>query len=330
MNGENTRRDVRRARIGVLVLALAVIALGHLWTPVDPAPVHAIHVVLRKLFILPIVLAAVWFGLRGAVVTLIGCSLFYLPYIWLDWKGNLSENLNQYGEIVTFWITGILAGAFAGREKAALRDAARTHEGALLALVNALDAREHDTQAHSLRVRSLALRLGRALRLGPKRLRVLGQGALLHDVGKIGVPDRILLKEGPLSPEEWEDMRKHPEFGQKILETVPFLRQAAEIVGTHHEKYDGTGYPRGLAGDRIPLGARVFAVVDVFDALTNKRPYHDAVGISEAKKTIREGSGTHFDPEVAEAFLALADVEIDRVTSEAYWVTARDSVGPNR
>lgn len=326
MNGENTRREVRRARIGVLVLALAVFALGHLWTPVGPAPVHAIHVVLRKLFILPIVLAAVWFGLRGAIITLIGCSLFYLPYVWLDWKGNVPENLNQYGEIVTFWITGVLAGALVGREKAVLRDLARTHEGALLALVSALDAREHGTQTHSQRVRSLALCTGRILGLSPKQLHVLGHGALLHDIGKIGVPDSILLKEGPLSPSEWQVMRKHPEYGQKILETVPFLQEAAEIVGTHHEKYDGTGYPSGQAGDRIPLGARVFSVVDVFDALTSERPYHKAVDFSEAKSKVREGSGTHFDPKVVAAFLSLDDSEIKRATREAHWVSSRNSV----
>ncbi|MCC6487362.1 MAG: HD domain-containing protein [Candidatus Hydrogenedentes bacterium] len=317
-------------RAAIIVLLLLLIMMGHVWTPVGPAPVHAVHVLLRKLFILPIVLAAVWFGLRGAIIALVGCSLFYLPYVWLDWKGNVPENMNQYGEIVTFWITGVLAGAFVGREKAALRDVARTHEGALLALVNALDAREHDTQAHSLRVRSLSLRLGRALGLDSRRLRILSQGALLHDVGKIGIPDHILLKEGPLSSSEWDIMRKHPEFGQEILEAVPFLRQAAEIVATHHEKYDGTGYPRGLAGDQIPLGARIFAVVDVFDALTHERPYHEAVGFCEAKDTIRDSAGTHFDPQIAEAFLALDDSEIERVISENYLVSAQESLNVKR
>ena len=303
-------------RIAALALGLLVITLGHWLIPVEPLGMHALHVVLRKLFLIPVIVAAVWFGLRGSLITAGVVTLFFLPHIWSGLTGDVSENLNQYGELVTVFSAAFVAGILVGHEKRALHEVAEVHEGALVSLVAALDAREHDTQTHSLRVRSYSLRIGKAMRLNRKDLAILGEGALLHDIGKIGVPDGILLKPGPLTAAEWQVVRKHPEIGRRILEEVPFLQQPAKIVGAHHEKYDGTGYPKGLAGDQIPLGARIFAVADAFDALTNDRPYHRGVADDEAKRTIEEGSGRHFDPRVVQSFLSLPVGDLDRVTGQ--------------
>jgi putative nucleotidyltransferase with HDIG domain len=188
----------------------------------------------------------------------------------------------------------------------ALRDVDRSYKITLEALVTALDAREHETQAHSLRVREYTLALGQTLGLESDDLVQLGRGALLHDVGKIGVPDSILLKPGRLTEAEWVDMRKHPRVGYEILESIQFLSNAAEIVYTHQERWDGQGYPLGLAGNSIPLGARIFAVADTLDAITSDRPYRKAGPFETAWEEVRRCSGTQFDPKVVEAFLSVS------------------------
>jgi len=128
---------------------------------------------------------------------------------------------------------------------------------------------------------------------------------LLHDIGKIGIPDAILLKPGPLTPAEWKIMRTHPEIGRQLVEQVPFLRGAVPIVYHHHERWDGTGYPLGLKGEDIPLGARIFALADAFDAMTFDRPYSQAIPLAAARQEIQRSAGTHFDPLVVETFLRL-------------------------
>ena len=130
-------------------------------------------------------------------------------------------------------------------------------------------------------------------------------GALLHDVGKIGITDRVLLKAGPLSDGEWREMRKHPDLGATLVGEIGFLRPARELVRAHHERYDGAGYPRGLAGDAIPLGARIFGVADAFDALTTDRPYRRGLDHTEAARRIAAGRGSQFDPAVVDAFLRI-------------------------
>ena len=136
-------------------------------------------------------------------------------------------------------------------------------------------------------------------------LDALGRGVLLHDIGKIGISDSILLKPGSLTPEEWVVMRSHPEIGRQILEGIPFLRDAIPVVRHHHERWDGTGYPLGLAGTAIPLGARIFAVADAFDAMTFDRPYSKAISLEAARDRIRDSAGTHFDPDVVATFLGI-------------------------
>jgi len=187
----------------------------------------------------------------------------------------------------------------------AMRDLEGSYKITLEALVTALDAREHETQAHSQRVREYALTLGGRLGFEGDGLIHVGRGALLHDVGKIGVPDSILLKPSKLLPQEWIEMRKHPGIGYEILKEIKFLSPAAEIVLTHQERWDGEGYPNGLAGKEIPLGARIFAVVDTLDAMTSDRPYRKALSFQVALEEINRCSGSQFDPVVVETFNSL-------------------------
>ncbi|MEZ0396113.1 MAG: PAS domain S-box protein [Anaerolineales bacterium] len=167
----------------------------------------------------------------------------------------------------------------------------------------ALDLREHETERHSERVTALTLRLARAMRVPDEDLVHIRRGALLHDIGKMGIPDSILLKPGPLTAEEQQIMRQHPVFAYELLSSIAYLRPALDIPYAHHERWDGKGYPRGLAGDQIPLAARIFAVADVYDALTSARPYRPAWTRPRAVAYIRKESGKHFDPAVVDAFL---------------------------
>ncbi|NIA15218.1 MAG: HD domain-containing protein [Nitrospiraceae bacterium] len=314
----NTRK--RRIRIGVIFFAVALIALGHWRTPVAPHWLHGMHILLRKSFLIPILLAAVWYNLRGALLAALAISFVFLPHVLIQWRGQVQENANQFGEFVTIWGSAVLAGWLVGKEKSALGKLSQTHEGALVALVRALDAREHNTQLHSLRVRAFAEHIAKGMGIDGDARMELARGALLHDIGKIGVPDSILLKKGPLTSGEWRIMRKHPEIGSRILESVPYTDEAALVVCAHHEKYDGTGYPRGLKGDEIPVGARIFAIVDAFDALTSDRPYQSAVTIAEAVETIRNDAGSHFDPNVVAVFVSVP---------EEKWRQIADSIETN-
>jgi len=167
----------------------------------------------------------------------------------------------------------------------------------------AMDLRDKETEGHTQRVTELALKLARAMGLSDEEIMHMRRGALLHDIGKMGVPDNILLKPGPLTDDEWQIMRKHPVYAFDMLSTIDYLRPALDIPYCHHEKWDGTGYPRGLKGEQIPLSARIFAIVDVWDALRSDRPYRPAWKEEDALKYIRELSGKHFEPEIAEVFL---------------------------
>ena len=172
------------------------------------------------------------------------------------------------------------------------------------ALAEALDAREHETGLHSKRVACHTLVLARRFTDDVAVLRQVYWGALLHDVGKIGIADAILLKHGSLSEDEWRVMQTHPSIGHRILSAVPFMAQAAEIALCHEERFDGSGYPRALRGEAIPLWARLFAVIDTLDAMTSDRPYRAALPFDAAKAEIQRMSGSQFDPAAVRAFLA--------------------------
>lgn len=171
----------------------------------------------------------------------------------------------------------------------------------------ALELRDKETEGHSERVTAFTVKMAKEMGISEEKLIHIYRGAILHDIGKMGVPDTILLKPGPLDDREWEIMRKHPQYAHEMLEPIDYLKPALNIPYCHHEKFDGTGYPRGLKGEEIPLEARIFAIIDVFDALTSDRPYRLAWSRKDALEHIKKESGRHFDPQVVTLFLELID-----------------------
>jgi putative nucleotidyltransferase with HDIG domain len=198
-------------------------------------------------------------------------------------------------------------------------------EGTLEALVAALDAREHETKAHSRRVSQYAVELAQRIGMSGEELETLRRGALLHDIGKIGVPDRILLKPATLDEQEWHQMRRHPSIGHWILNGIPWLRAASDIVLCHHERYDGSGYPRRLAGNQIPIGARVFSVADTLDAITSPRPYHIGHSFEAARDEVAAARGGQFDPAIADEFLSVPISTWSAIRSRSLAETAAGS-----
>ncbi len=191
----------------------------------------------------------------------------------------------------------------------------RSYVEAVGAVVTAADARDHETTGHSFRVALYAMALARSLGLPPDQLKAIEWGALLHDVGKMAVPDGVLRKPGPLTVNEWHIMKQHPTWGFDMLAEVSFLQPAAvDIVYGHHERWDGQGYPRGLAGEQIPLVARIFAVADTYDAITSDRPYRRARGHAAAMSELRRVAGQQLDPAIVAAFCELSEHELRQLT----------------
>lgn len=315
MLSRRTGHASRGRRVIVLAALITGVALLHYGVPTTSHGWHQLHIVLRKAYFLPPVLAAVWFGFRGALRTTAAISVLFIGHAVLDWPGNYMEQANQMGELAGFWVVGLLAGHWFDRQRSLLEGLAIAHEETVNGLVSALDLREHNTGMHSQRVREYTLLLADQLGVSEQSRRDIAYGALLHDVGKIAVPDHILRKPGRLTDDEWAEVRKHPEEGYRIIRRVPFLRNAADIVRTHHEHVDGSGYPRGLEGGQIPLGARLFAVADVYDALTSDRPYHVARTYEQAAAEIWAGLGSHFAPTAVAAFFAVPRNKLEAVAS---------------
>jgi ribonuclease P protein subunit RPR2 len=175
------------------------------------------------------------------------------------------------------------------------------------ALAQVIEAKDRTTRGHLDRTQAYGLALAR--RIDPELLRTptLGYGFFLHDIGKVGVPENILCKEGPLTGAEWDVMRRHPLVGAQIVAPIAFLHDAVDLIRHHHERFDGTGYPDGLRGEEIPLSARVFSVADSFDAMTSDRPYRGAIGVERALAEIQGGAGTQFDPEIVRVFVRMIE-----------------------
>jgi putative nucleotidyltransferase with HDIG domain len=203
-----------------------------------------------------------------------------------------------------------------GELKKALNELEQSYDATLEALGGALDLKDSETVGHCKRVTAYTMAMAKAMNLPVESLPQIARAAFLHDIGKMAIPDRILQKPGPLDDEERKVMRTHCDIGYKMLLRIPFLTQAAEIVLAHQEYYDGTGYPRKLRGEQIPLGARIFAVADAVDAMLSDRPYRKALTVDYARKEVKKCSGTQFDPKVVEVFLSLP---------ESIWLELRES-----
>jgi putative nucleotidyltransferase with HDIG domain len=189
----------------------------------------------------------------------------------------------------------------------AMTDLERSYDITLEALGDALDLKDAETEGHSKRVTAFTIAIARAMGLSGEKIRVIARGAFLHDIGKMAIPDAILRKPGALTESETEIMREHCFRGYQMLKKIPFLSEASEIVYSHQERFDGTGYPRGLSGQNIPLGARIFSIADTLDAITSDRPYRAAQTIQVAREEVERFSGRQFDPEVVRVFMDMPD-----------------------
>jgi putative nucleotidyltransferase with HDIG domain len=191
--------------------------------------------------------------------------------------------------------------------KAAIEELRRSYDITLEVLVEALDYKDHETEHHSRRVTAYTMAIASRMGVPKEEIEIIARGALLHDVGKIAIPERILNKPGKLTPEEIAIMREHCYLGHKLVQKIPVLKEAAEIVYSHQEHYDGSGYPRHLKGEEIPLGARIFSIADTLDAITSDRAYRPKQTMQAARAEIQRCTGTQFDPEVVEVFQQMPD-----------------------
>ncbi len=219
---------------------------------------------------------------------------------------NYQRNLEQLVEEKTSRLTEAIA------------QLEQSYDDTLEALGSALDLKDAETEGHCQRVTAFCISIARFMPVPDPYLAVLARAAFLHDIGKMAIPDGILRKPGPLNDEEKQIMRTHCEVGYNMLIRIPFLRDAAEIVLAHQEFFDGTGYPRGLKGDQIPLGARIFTIADSLDAMISDRPYRKALPMSHAREEIKRCSGTQFDPQMVEVFLSIP---------EQHWLDLRENLG---
>ncbi|HMC30504.1 MAG TPA: HD domain-containing phosphohydrolase, partial [Candidatus Angelobacter sp.] len=212
----------------------------------------------------------------------------------------------------------------------ALRQIERSYDHTLEALGAAIDLRDSPTAGHSRRVFLYSVEIARAMGGLETQMRNIGMGAWLHDIGKLAISDGILLKPGALTDEERRVMQQHAQIGYDLVKGIPFLAEAAEIIYAHHERWDGSGYPRGLTTEEIPVGARIFAVADTFDAMTSDRPYRRALPFKASQEVIERGAGKQYDTQTAEAFLSVPDevwnaIRRETASSHAYGMaTARD------
>jgi len=259
----------------------------------------------------PIIVAAYLFGLRGALPAALLCGLLLGPGAALV-PGHAEPFDSWFPRSAMFVALAVIVGGLFDLSRrsierwhgAAVEIAAREREG-MVALARGAEAKDTDTGEHILRVQLISEILGQETGMGRDEAAALGWSAMLHDVGKLHVPDRILLKPGPLTVEEWELMRQHPLFGETILGDGPGFATARRVARWHHENFDGSGYPDGLAGERIPLDARIVRIADAFDAITHDRPYKQAESVEWAMDELLRGAGRDFDPELVRLFADL-------------------------
>ena len=233
-------------------------------------------------------------------------GLIVLPFVISMFKDS-SLTKNEFSEIMLILIPSITVGLLAEKQRRYIKQLKETYLSALKALAEATDARDSYTQGHSERVAKYAISIAKELSLSEHEMNSLEQAALLHDIGKIAIPDKILHKIGPLDESDWSIMKRHPEHGQRILSKLSFLSETLPLVLYHHMRFDKKGYPVKEKNIKIPLTARILTVADAFDAMTSDRSYRPRLSVKQALKELEECSGTQFDPDVIRAFKGIAE-----------------------
>jgi PAS domain S-box-containing protein len=250
------------------------------------------------------------YGIIGCVGVPMIAQEKLIGFIWIGRKSEISKNeIRLISAVTDIAANAIYRSALHEQTRKTAADLAEAYETTLEGWAQALELREHETAGHCKRVIKYTVTLAKTLGFTGNDLVNIKRGASLHDIGKMGIPDNILLKKGPLTQKEWAVMRRHPVYAQKLLSRIPYLIPAIDIPYYHHEKWDGTGYPKGLKGEQIPLSARLFSVIDVWDALSSNRPYRKAWPQDQVIKYLKDQSGFQFDPEVVDAFLKLINKE---------------------
>ncbi len=295
------RKIPQTAYQGYLIAIAASMAGAPAYFLIHPITSHG-----EWIFVLVVIAVTSQSGTLPGLMAALISSLEY-GLITYHQLGTISDVFLMAG---LFVVSAIINGTLTKHREAAIIARAhiadeleRTSETTLVALTRALDARDRDTEGHSERVAALAVRIGQEMGMTQASLNSLKLAALLHDIGKIGIPDAILHKPGPLDDKEMEQIHQHPQIGYNILRNIPFLVPSLDGILHHHEKFDGTGYPSGLIGNEIPLSARILAVVDVYDALTSHRPYRPAYSHNEGVEIIQKQTGRQFDPQVVSLLL---------------------------
>ncbi|HZP63403.1 MAG TPA: HD domain-containing phosphohydrolase [Terriglobales bacterium] len=311
MSATKGRLSARRLKTLAILVAVSGLTGAHFLVAHGTHGLHEIHIILGGMYLVPIIAAALWFGLRGALATTAVISLAYYAHIRLSWPDQPMENANQFAMIVVYWIVGAVAGALVNletqeRERRLKAEREIIIEG-IAGLSNALRFRDEYTRKHSEHVSRLAVRIGERLGLSEERLDLVRLAGLVHDVGKIGIRDDVLLKPHGLSEEELAVIKQHPVIAAEILRPIRGAREIADIVLAHHECPDGSGYPRGCKEEEIPVEARIVRVADVFSSLIEERPYKAAVEVTRAMKIIKELAGTKLDVDGVRVLQHLVD-----------------------
>lgn len=305
------RFAARRLKATVVISAVVVLTALHFLAAAGTHELHVVHIVLGGMFLLPIIAAALWFGLRGSLAVTSLISVAYYIYVRLVWPNQPMENSNQYAMIIVYWVIGGVAGMLVNLEEKEKERRLKAEREVIIegiaGLSNALRFRDEYTRRHSEHVARLAVRIGAHLGLPPEKLDIIRLAGIVHDLGKVGVRDDVLLKPHELSPEEWILIRQHPIIAAEILSPIRGAGEIASIVLSHHECPDGSGYPRRLKGDEIPIEARIIRVADVFASIVEERPYKPAIDVKEAMATIDHLAGTKVDITAARALRQLVD-----------------------
>lgn len=305
-----------------------LISIAHFTIGTLRHEMHIEHVILQALYVVPIIAGALWFGVRGALAVVIVVSSIYYSYMRVMWPDQPMENTNQLAMLVIYWVVGTVTGVLVqmkeNQRQAHLRaqQLARRESmiQALYSLSDALRLRDQYTRKHSERVSSLAVEIGKRRGLGTGELDILRLAALVHDIGKIGIRDDVLFKPAQLSPEERAGIEQHPVTAASILASIEGAKEIADIVLTHHECPDGSGYPNHLTAEQIPVGAHILRVADVFSSLVDSRPYKAGLDSQETLRIMHGLAPSQLDQQS----LAI----LDELVAEGSSATRGDATPP--